>query len=336
MNHRNYRDARRSCLATLLLAAAVPAMALPNGVASVLKRHTGFTDEQLAAVRRGDRVVRMLETQSQTEVAFVGVTRLPIPFRTYLDRMRAGTLYRTGDTLIQFGRFAENPTMADLKNLHLESYDLRPQGSSADAVRAATEKSKETLISAIANYEKDGALFVGPLGEQLRPIDQSKDFEPLVRQAGYLRECLPPAYDYLIHYPKFPSRGSDDFFVWKQLTFGFRPLTRVAQVSMWEYTVEAQQAIVLIKQIYANRYFRASFQIDHLVSDESDPKHPAVYLISLNYGRSELLEGLPGKLIRPIVLSRTQAAAEKTLDQARRDLQLEFVRDRAIAHARAH
>jgi hypothetical protein len=79
-----------------------------------------------------------------------------------------------------------------------------------------------------------------------------------------------------------------------------------------------------MKQIYSNRYFHVSFQIDHLVSDDSDPKNPSVYLISMNRGRSEFLTGLTGKVIRPIVLSRTQATTERTLDQARRDFEVEF------------
>ena len=55
-------------------------------------------------------------------------------------------------------------------------------------------------------------------------------------------------------------------------------------------------------------------QIDHVIA-EGD----SVYLITLNYGRSSWLQGVSGKMIRPIVVSRTRAMAEKTLDQARQD-----------------
>jgi hypothetical protein len=328
MHHGNTKCAQRLKVATFLLMLAVaPAATLPDDVASLLKQHAGFSDDQIAAVRRGGRIVRMLETESQAEVAFVGVTRLPISLATYLERVRSGTLYRNGDVIVQLGRFAEIPSMADLKSLRFESFDLRPLGTSAAAVEAAAQLNKQRLIASIREYEKNGTLGIGTLGEQPRPVDLAKQFEPLVKQSGYLRERLPAAYEYLLRYPHVPSRGLDDFFVWKQITFGFRPLTRVAQVSVWEDMRHGRrEAIVLMKQIYANRYFQVSFQIDHLVSDDSYPMNPAVYLVSINQGRSEFLEGLHGKLIRPVVLSRTQTATEKTLDQARRDFQIEFRR----------
>ena len=324
MIHRYTRHSRRLYLPLLLALANFSAQALTDDTVSLLKRHAGFTDDQVAEVKRGNRVVRMLETGSQSEVAFVGVTRLPISLTEYLDRVRAGSLYRTGDIILQFGRFAERPSIADLKLLHFESFDLR-SGTSGDA--ASSQINKEWLMWTIREYEKDGAIGIGSLGEQPKPIDRAKDFEPMVKQATYLRERMPAAYEYLLQYPNARSRGPEDFFIWKQMTFGFRPLTRIAQVSIWQdVRFGRREAIVLMKQIYANRYFQASFQIDHLVSDDSDPNHPAVYLISLNRGRSEFLGGLSGKVIRPIVLSRTQTTTEKTLDQARRDFETEFRR----------
>ncbi|HYP04831.1 MAG TPA: hypothetical protein VER03_01245 [Bryobacteraceae bacterium] len=316
MNHNNsHLAARWLCALALLLLAAAPAAALPADVVSMLKRHAAFTDAQIATIQRGDRIVQMLDTGSQAEVAFVGVTKLPISLDTYLDRVRAGTLYRIGDVVLQFGRFAENPALGDMRRLRFESYD----------VRVSSERNKQVLLSLIREYETSGALGVGPLGEQPKPVAFTRQFEPIAKQAEYLRERMPAAYDYLLRYPNVPKRGEDDFFIWKQMTFGFRPLTRVAQVSVWEDNSRGRrEAIVLMKQIYANRYFQVSFQVDHLISDDSDPVHPAVYLVSLNRGSSEFLEGLTGKVIRPIVLSRTQAAAEKTLDQARRDFLAEL------------
>ena len=127
MIHRYTRYSRRLYLPLLLVVANFPAQALTDDTVSLLKRHAGFTDDQIAEVKRGNRVVRMLDTGSQSEVAFVGVTRLPISLKEYLDRVRAGSLYRTGDIILQFGRFAESPSIADLKPLHFESFDLRSE-----------------------------------------------------------------------------------------------------------------------------------------------------------------------------------------------------------------
>jgi hypothetical protein len=289
----------------LILLAAWTANALPDNAASLLKRHAGFTDEQISAVARGSRVVRALPTARQEEVAFAGATRLSISLGTYLNRLRAGTLYRAGENIIDIGRFGESPAVSDLKTLSFESYDLGPGTS--------PEQNKRCLIAWIRNYERTGAIGVGPLGEPPRPVDAAARFEPMVREARYLREQMPAALDYLVQYPNIPARGDDDFFIWTQLTFGLRPITRLAHVAIWE---QNGQAFVVTKQIYANRYFEASFQIDHLISDGN-----GVYLITLNYGRSELLHGFPGRMVRPVVVSRTVALAGKTLDRAVKDLQ---------------
>lgn len=292
----------------LTLTAAMTLHALPNETAALLRRHAAFTEEQIAAVRRGERVVRAIPTARQEEVAFAGVTRLPITIASYLARLRAGTLYRSGENVLQIGRFSETPKLADLQNLRFENYDLQP-----DASPEAVQRNKLGLISCIAAYEKTGIGATGPLGEPARPAASPERFDALAKESGYLKERLPAAYEYLLRYPHVPSRGLDDFFLWTKLTFGFRPLTRVAQVSIWQ---DRQEAIVVTRQIYANRYFDAGFQVDHLVSDGA-----GVYLITLNYGRSDLLEGISGKLLRPVVVSRTLSLAEKTLDQAKKDLQ---------------
>jgi hypothetical protein len=289
----------------LIILAAVTANALPNDVTSLLKRHAAFTDAQIAAVGQGGRVVRVLETARQEEVAFAGATRLPISLKTYLQRLRAGSLYRPGQNIIRIGRFGETPAVSDLKTLQFESYDLGPHTSA--------DQNKRGLVTCIREYERTGIISIGPLGAQPRAVDAAARFHPMLEEAAYLRERMPAALEYLRHYPQVPDRGADDFYIWKQLRFGLRPVTRVAQVSIWE---SSDEALVVTKQIYANRYFEASFQIDHLISDGN-----GVYLITLNYGRSDLLQGLPGRIVRPVVVSRTVALAEKTLDQAVKDLE---------------
>ena len=85
-------------------------------------------------------------------------------------------------------------------------------------------------------------------------------------------------------------------------------MTRVAQLSIWQH--KPNEAVVLTRQIYASRYFDSSLQIDQLIADGDH-----VYLITHNYGRSSWLAGITGKLIRPIVLSRTLALTDKTSPQ---------------------
>jgi hypothetical protein len=285
----------------LCVTTAASAGALPHATATALRNHAGFTEDQIASIVRGGRIVRSLPTSSPAQVAFAAGIRLPITLQTYLQRLRDGTLYRTGDNVLQIGRFGEHPGISDLNDFRVEGDEQR---------------TKRSLLEAIARFEKNGTMGAGPLSEQPRTVDRKLEFEPVVQQAAFLRERLPAAYEYLLRYPHARSLGSDDFYLWTELAFGLRPVTRVAQASIWE-DKSRNEAIVLTRQIYANRYFEVSFQIDYLVAD---PAHDAVYLMTLNYGRSQLLGSVAGRVVRPLVVSRTLAIAEKTLDQAVRDL----------------
>ena len=156
-----------------------------------------------------------------------------------------------------------------------------------------THLNPSALIAAIAEFEKQG-----------RP----SDCPDLIRQR------LPAGCEYLASHTS--NKGADDFYLWTELDFGFKAMTRVAQLSIWHG--KPNEAIVLTRQIYANRYFDSSLQIDQLIADGD-----GVYLITHNYGRSGWLSGITGKLIRPIVVSRTLALTDKTLETAINDLKRE-------------
>jgi hypothetical protein len=317
--------AKKASLAfSFLLISAPAALPLPDRVALLLQRHAGFTGQEIAAARRGERIVRMLETKDPAEVAFAGVIRLPISLEQYVLRVRAGDLYRKNDTILQVGRFGKNPSLDDLQNLHFEDYDLSSQTESE--TRGTVERrNKQLLLQVIAEYAKKGTMFAGSLGSQPAPINAEREFDPMAKASGYLREYLPAAYEYLLSYPKVARRETDDYFLWKQMTFGFKPLTRVAHVALWEgHQNGIHEAIVLTKQIYANRYFQASFQIDHVIADHSDPIRPSVFLVTFNRGRSDFLEGRFGRAIRPVVRLRTRSTAEKTLDEAKSEMEAEY------------
>ena len=311
-----------------ILVPTVGAAALPESAASLLRNHAGFTAGDVAAARQGERIVRMLPSQSRAEVAFAGVIRLPIPFDEYVRRVRAGKLYKTNEILLQVGRFGETPSVEDLRSLRFERYDLNVKDDSPGSIDLAAKTNKQFLTQTVAEYEQTGRIFTGPLGSEPQPVNVGKYFDPMVTHVDHLRERYPAAFAYLLRYPNVPKRGPDDYYLWKQLTFGLRPLTRLAQVGIWEQQRDGiREAVVVTKQIYANRYFDASFQIDYVFADFSEAGGgPAVFVITFNRGASGFLEGQLGRVIRPIVVSRTKAAAEKTLDEARSDMEAEFGR----------
>ena len=166
-------------------------------------------------------------------------------------------------------------------------------GEVPSAEDAPAHLNAPALISAIAEFEKNGASAECP---------------------QFVRANLPAVCEYLSRHSS--TNGADDFYLWTELTFGFKPMTRVAQLSIWQ--LSPTEAVVVTRQIYANRYFDTSLQIDHLTADGDN-----VYLVTHNYGRSRWLSGITGKLIRPIVVSRTLALTDKTLEHAINDLKRE-------------
>ena len=118
-----------------------------------------------------------------------------------------------------------------------------------------------------------------------------------VRLGGELQEMfdanprlgvlVPEFYEYLTNYSKARAFGVREFLYWSTANFGFKPVTSVSHVIIFQ---QLGQSVIVSKQIYANHYFDAALGLTFLVDLPADDK-PAMYLVYLNRSRIDLLSG---------------------------------------------
>ena len=89
-----------------------------------LRQAIQFTDAQLAAVERGEAVIKQLVTPEKAEVAAFGVVKVKGTQDVFLQKNRQIHVFRKVPEVLQIGRFSAVPTVADLQGLTWEAADL--------------------------------------------------------------------------------------------------------------------------------------------------------------------------------------------------------------------
>ena len=89
-----------------------------------LRKAVLLTDAQLAAMEKGEAVVKQLPTPEKAEVAAFGVVKVKGSQDTFLERIRQIHVFRKVPEVLQIGRFSAVPTVEDLKGLTWDAADI--------------------------------------------------------------------------------------------------------------------------------------------------------------------------------------------------------------------
>jgi hypothetical protein len=290
--------------------------AIDSSTEALLRSEAQFGERELAVARAGGRVVRTPDTGITREMATIGVARFEVPFDYYVDRARRGDLYRTGATLLEVGRFSEEPSVADLRGLTLDADDLAPLKDTDPAAGRSEAAAKQFCVRLVRAYRATGLDSLEAVKQGSKRTALQGEVEALLKHATYLRRY---------GYPPEEAVRAQEYYGWAKVHIGLKRLLRLTKVTVW--TVEEgnrREAVIVTEQIYASRYFQASLQVDHVIADEGDGRAPAIYLVTINRGRCEVLESWAVRLLRPLIMSRTRASTERALDTAKEKLESEF------------
>ena len=120
-----------SLTVTLLLAGAAMPFAAPasnvavDDVRSYVKTSLNVTDADLARVDREHVVTRTLPANDPREIGTLGVVRLPIEPREYVERIADITRFKKDEAVLQIGVFGRTPALQDVASLTLDDADIR-------------------------------------------------------------------------------------------------------------------------------------------------------------------------------------------------------------------
>jgi len=325
------------CVAT---AAPLPGQQTPAALVRFLRQSIGLDTAQLAAVERGAAVVKVLETKNQRDVAVFGIITADVPRQRYVARLQDFPSSLRAPTRTRFGIFSDPATAADVQGLVVDRQDVsemkdcRPDDckiklpatemkrlredidwSAADPQVQVTAYARERLLAYVTDYRARGDTAMVVYDDRGN-VRASSAFAALLTESPYVYEYVPAFHAYLATYPRGKLDGLSEVLFWSEDRLPrLKPILSVTHLAIYAPPDLPEATFVAGKQIYADHYFEAGFELTTVIDRMTAGATSGIYLVLLRRSR---FDDLPTGLfnIRGKVIGKLR-------DQMRADLERE-------------
>jgi hypothetical protein len=315
-----------ACVATI----AAQGVGVDPGVRSVLAGPLRFSDEELADLQRGQIARHVLPAHAAGEIAVTGAVRIRAAKTACFARVRDIVHFKTGEEIVQIGRFSEPPALADLAALTVgpDDFDVRscrvgdcsirlPAATierigrdvdlkGSDAQLRGPQLFKQILLDEVTAY-RSGAERMRQFDDGPKPIRSGDEFEGIVGGMPELDVLMPGLADYLRRFPTVRLPNAEDFLYWSKEKFGIAPFITVTHVTIARTPSAA--LVMTSKDVYSSRYFNSSLGLT-IAAPEQDGGFLLVYE---NRSRASALTGALSGLRRSMVEHRVKGSLEESL-----------------------
>ena len=313
-----------------------------------LRESIGLDAAQLAQAERGDPVVKVLDTENKRDVAVFGIIAANAPRESYVRHLRDFRQSLRNPTRTRLGIFSSPVAAADVQSLTFDRDDANDvkncQPGKCDFKLPATEMqriqkridwatndpqaqvtayARQRLLEYAADYRARGdtAMVVYDDRGNVRASDA---FAELLAQSPYVYQYAPSLARYLSTYPRTPLEGVSDVLFWSETAAPrMRRTLTVTHLALYSPPELPGTTLAAAKQIYANHYFEAAFELTTVIDRQGANGSPGLYLIVLRRFRFDNLPSggllnIRGKVIGSLRdqmladLVREKATAEGT------------------------
>jgi len=297
-----------------LVGVQAQAQELPAGLAAFLRAGAGLDSAQVEAVRRGEAVVTVLDTELSREIAVFGIAAVGLSREEYVRRvLDFGDSTRT-PTRVRFGIFSRPPAPADVRDVVIAQRDvnelkgcrpgdcvmklpaaamaqLHEEGnwSAGDAQAQVSALARRGLIAYVTDYRTrgDAALVVY---DDRGNVRASEAFADLLAATPQVYEYVPALQRYLIEYPAVALPDAVEVLFWSEDELPqLRPVLSVTHLVVYAPPERPDLTLVAAKQIYANHYFEAALDLTCFVAAAGDGAVPGGYVVTLRRFRVDQL-----------------------------------------------
>ncbi len=278
----------------------------PAALVQFLRESIGLNTAQLAAVTRGESVVKVLDTQEKRDVPLFGITTLGVARETYVARVHNLQNWLRTPTRTSFGIFSEPAVPADLQSLTMSKRDVdemkncRPgdcvmklPATDMQRIRAEVDWAapppdlqaqlsgygRRRLIEYVTDYRTrgDSAMAVYDDRGNVRASDA---FAALLAESPYVYQTVPSLERYLAAYPRATLADAREVLFWSEDVLPrLRPILSVTHQVVYTPPELPGVTLVAAKQIYANHYFEAAVDLTCIVAGPDRDSHPMSYLL---------------------------------------------------------
>ena len=313
---------------------------------SFFRQNIGLTKEQLAAVRGGEAITKVLRSRTPAEVFLFGAVYINAAPERYVEYNRDLERLRKLPGYLALGVFGKPPQLSDLKGFVFDGDDVQalknckagdcliqmPAGSmdeirrsvhwsSASASDEVNQFLQKTALERVSAYKRQGNSALGVYNDKHDPTEVGNAFAYMLSYSQVLPELLPGFYSYLLSYPENPPANVDDTLYWERVKFGLKPTLRVVQKFIMRANPDDPVACVVAeKQLYASHYFETALDLSFCVRDTTRPSS-GFYLITLMGSEQAGLTGPKGAIVRKVAVGRSVSNLHDALASIRETLE---------------
>lgn len=313
----------------LLFNTGVYAQNADQDVFTFLAKDVAFSNKDIAAVKKGDIVTRLIDVPTAREIAIFSAMRLNMSANQYLARLRSDSLLVDMATSQTPAIFKIPPGVDDLRALKLDPDDLKAIRTcrigdckiklSADMIKRlkaevdwkssaypgqALRLYRQMMVDYVHAYLIGGNAAMAVYHDKQYPLRLVGEFHDMLQQSSRLYTYHPDFYEYLAAYPTVRLDGVEDFIYWAKEDVGARhkiiTLNHVNIFKPEKVAGRAANAVIATKQLYASHYSEASLSLTSLAADP-DNNPDIFYLLFYYRTRIDVLrESLSELVKRPI------------------------------------
>jgi hypothetical protein len=334
----------------IALIASLPFLARPatnlSAVASAretLRVAAQITDEEWAALSRGEAVAKALDSDSR-EIAVAGAVRISGSTDRLVARYRDIESLKRSAIVLEVGRFGEPPSPADLARAPIEEYNLdlrdcRPfdcrvrlaesdiarfhrevNWSAADWRTRSAALWRDVLARYAGAYLRQGRRALPVYANKREPLSVSSELELLVPRFGFVAPFSSAFFGYLREFGEQNPEGSEQVLYWSKEDFGIRPVMRISHQTIYPTPAKPSAVLIATNQVYADHYLDAALTVAMAI-DADDDRGRGFYLVAVGRARTRSLSGFLRGIVRSTVQSRSRDAMRKILTAAKASLE---------------
>ncbi|HYU08897.1 MAG TPA: hypothetical protein VEK77_05895 [Gemmatimonadales bacterium] len=314
----------------------------PPRLAEFLQQSIGFDSAQLAAVERGEPVVKVLEARDRRDVAVFGIITVAVTRDAWASAARNFPAALRTPNRTQLGIFGNPATAGDVAAVTINSRDVGEMRDckpgdcvvklpatdmrrihdqmnwSAPAPELQAQLSayaRRRLVEYVTDYRTrgDSAMAIYDDRGNLN-VHASEAFAAQLAESRFVYQTVPSLQKYLAGYPHDSLPGASEIMFWSEDVLPrLRPILSVTHLVVYTPPELPGMTLVAAKQLYANHYFEAAVDLTSAID-----RGTGIYLLILRRYR---FDNLPGGILnirgRAIGALRDQLVADLRRQQQR-------------------
>jgi len=308
--------------------------------------YVGLKKDQIAAIRNGTAVAKVVESRTPDEVFVFGSVYVKSTPEKYLKLAANIDELRKLPSYLAIQEFSDPPQLSDLDSFTLETDDIKQlkncepgkcdvqlpteamdafkqsvDWSAPGAANQANQLAQKMALEAIQRYTQGGNAALGTYMDKHHPAVVAETFASLLSRSRALPVYLPELESYLLKYPQTQSENIQSEFYWEKVNFGLKPTLRIVQAIVYRDSHSPDPVYaVAVKQLYASHYFETALDLTVCVRDQENPDG-GFYLITLKGSQQAGLTGFKGGIVRKVAVDKTRSSLERALGAIKQKLE---------------